>query len=265
MLDMNALSVELIRKAAILDTKEETLFIKDYLANSELGKVVSESELKQLRVTPGIENFVDTLPEIKVDKSSRFSLMEFIDDRHFTGATDSDLSMIATSLYKLILQTNFDVLERNRSSELPDEIELGYEARVNQNLNEDFVFANPNDSPYIIKFELHDNQLSVTLTGADLPYRVAVVMKDKQTFKPRVIKQYSPYLNSGEVKVTEKGKEGLFIEVWRSFEKQNGEVLDEKKVSEDYYPPVHMEVIYSLQDYKKRAASSEPSASAAPK
>ena len=50
----------------------------------------------------------------------------------------------------MILPTNFSIIERNISEELPDYAELGFEAKVNPEKNKDLVFSNGNESSYKI-------------------------------------------------------------------------------------------------------------------
>ncbi|MGM0752355.1 MAG: hypothetical protein ACQET6_10495 [Bacillota bacterium] len=212
-------------------------------------ETISEINVKGLPLTPGLQQFIDSYPEIVIGGTSPFSLLEFIEGEGFTGATDQDLSTLASCLYELMLPSNFEVIERNQSRELPDGIELGLEAYINKEQDKDFIFSNPNDGSYTIILQWQGDVLSISLTGAELPYRVTVDRRNEQSFKPKVIKQYSPYLHSGEIMVTEEGRNGMQVEVWRSFQTMKGELLKEEKVSEDFYLPVHKEELHSMKDY----------------
>ncbi|WP_341356681.1 hypothetical protein [Rossellomorea sp. y25] len=212
-------------------------------------ETISEIKVDGLPLTPGLQQFIDTNPEIEIRGASPFSLLEFIEGEGFTGATDQDLSTLASYLYELILPTNFEVIERNQSRELPDGTELGMEAYVNEEQGKDFIFSNPNSGSYTITLQWQGDLLSISLKGAELPYRVTVERRDKLVFKPKVIKQYSPYLHTGEVMVTKEGRNGMQVEVWRSFQTMKGEFLKEEKVSEDFYLPVHKEELHSMKDY----------------
>jgi hypothetical protein len=212
-------------------------------------ETISEINAKGLALTPGLQQFIDAYPEIEIGGTSPFSLLEFIEGEGFTGATDQDLSTLASSLYELMLPTNFEVIERNQGRELPDGIELGMEAYVNKEQGKDFIFSNPNGGSYTITLQRQGDLLSISLTGAELPYRVTVERRNELAFKPKVIKQYSPYLHTGEVMVTEEGRNGMQVEVWRSFQTLKGEFLKVEKVSEDFYLPVHKEELHSMKDY----------------
>lgn len=249
MVDMEALDQAIALYAANLVSTEETLPISDFFVQSDSIEIISEISMEGITLTPGLQNLIDTYPEIEIGGTTRFSLLKFLESEAFTGVSNQELSTLASGLYQLVLQTNFEVIERHQGRELPDTIDLGFEAYVNQDQGDDIVFTNPNDDSYTISIERQGEGLFLTLTGIEMPYEITVERRNEETFKPRVIKQYSPYLNSGEVKVTEEGRNGMKIEVWRSFETMNGELLKEERVSEDFYLPVYKEEIHSMKDY----------------
>ncbi|WP_064092516.1 VanW family protein [Rossellomorea aquimaris] len=249
LINMEALSEVLKDKASELITEEEFIKVNQYLITSDSILTVAQAEVNSLTTTPGITNFIAVFPEIQIKGNSDFSLIQWMDQNGFTGATDSDLSIIASSIYKTILQTNFLVIERNYSRELPEGIELGFEANINRNSKRDFAFKNPNDTTYSIHLDLLQSKLSTSLNGLELPYEIEIELRNEQTFSPRIIKQYSPYLNSGEVKVVEVGNEGVLVEVWKRKVTSKGNLLEETKVSEDFYPPRHKEEIHRMKDY----------------
>ncbi|MGM0853319.1 MAG: G5 domain-containing protein [Bacillota bacterium] len=264
LIDVDSLGQEIAHHAEKLVVTEKIVLVSDFFIQSNSIETISEINMEGLTITPGIQNFVDTYPEIEIEGTSPFSLLKFIENEGFSGASKQDLSTIASSIYQLVLRTNFEVIERHRGRELPNNIELGFEAFVNQEQGQDFSFMNPNDASYTVSFHRQGGLLSLTLTGVEIPYEIIVERRNEETFKPKVIKQYSPYLNSGEVKVTEAGRNGMKIEVWRSFETKNGELLKEERVSEDFYLPIYKKEIHSMQDYmaQQPAPSSETNGTA---
>ncbi|WP_188048521.1 G5 domain-containing protein [Bacillus sp. CH30_1T] len=258
LIDLDSLRQEIAHHAEKLVMTEEIVIVNDFFIQSNSVETISEINMEGVTMTPGIQSFVDTFPEIEIGGTSPFSLLEFIENKGFSGASQQDLSTIASSIYELVLRTNFEVIERHRGRELPDNIELGFEAIVNHEQGQDFSFMNPNDASYIVSFHRQGDSLFLTLSGVEIPYEIIVERRNEETFKPKVIKQYSPYLNSGEVKVTEAGRNGMKIEVWRSFETKNGELLKEEKVSEDFYLPIFKEEIHSMQDYVTQQPVSSP-------
>lgn len=249
MLDLEGLGEEIMEHAANLDETDESLPIEDFFIQSDSIEILSEIKMEGITSTPGLQNLFDTYEEIELEGTSSFSLLTFLNEEAFTGMSNQELSTFASYLYQLILPTNFEMIERHQGRELPVDIDLGFEAYVNQDQGDDFIFTNPNDDVYKIILNRQGDSYSLALTGAEMPYTVSVDRRNEQTFKPKVIKQYSPYLNKGEVKVKEEGLNGMKIEVWRSFESKNGELLKEERISEDFYLPVFKEEIHSMKDY----------------
>lgn len=249
MLDLEGLGQEIMEHAANLNDTDENLPIEDFFIQSDSIEIISNINMEGVTSTPGLQALFDTYEEVELEGTSSFSLMTFLDEEAFTGMSNQELSTFASYLYQLILPTNFEVIERHQGRELPVDIDLGFEAYVNQDQGDDFIFTNPNDAVYKIILNRQGDNYSLVLTGAQMPYTVSVDRRNEQTFKPKVIKQYSPYLNKGEVKVKEEGRNGMKIEVWRSFESKNGELLKQEKISEDFYLPVFKEEIHSMKDY----------------
>ena len=247
MIDMDALGKEIALQGVNLNPGEKILYIENFYNQS--GSVESISEVFTKSITPGIQDLIDAYPEIELAGASPFSFLKFLESENFTGLSNQELSTIASCLYQLILPTNFEVIERHQGRELPEDVELGFEAYVNQEQGDDFIFANPNDAPYQITLNRQGDSLSMTLIGEELPYEITVKSRNEESFKPRVIKQYSPYLNKGEMKIAEEGRNGLRIELWRRFETKRGDLLKEEKLSEDFYLPVYREEIHSTKDY----------------
>ncbi|MGG4166861.1 G5 domain-containing protein [Rossellomorea vietnamensis] len=249
MINLETLRQEIIVHAANLDDTDKNLHIEDFFTQSDTIEIISEINMEGITSTPGLQTLFNTYEEIELEGTSPFSLLTFLDEEAFTGMSNQELSTFASYLYQLILPTNFEVIERHQGRELPVDIGLGFEAYVNQDQGDDFIFTNPNDTVYKIILNRQGDRFSLALTGVKMPYEVIVDRRNEQTFKPKVIKQYSPYLNKGEVKVKEEGRNGMKIEVWRSFETKNGELLKEERISEDFYLPVFKEEIHSMKDY----------------
>ncbi len=156
------------------------------------------------------------------------------------------------------MQSNFSIIERNRSALLPDEIELGYEAKVNAEKNQDFVFTNPANADYTIHLEMIDNRIFARLIGYTLPHTYKVTLKDKQNFKQKVVRQYSPFVDSGyEIKTP--GKEGVLISVYREILAADGSVTSNTLMAKDFYSPVPRVEVYPLEEQTTPADSTVPS------
>jgi hypothetical protein len=212
----------------------------------EKPATISSASVKVKEVHNEFVEFIKTYPSIELAPESQFSLAAFIQEREMSHLSANTYSLIAAVIYKAIQPTNFTITERHISSELPDNIEPGFEAKVNFEQKMDLKFYNPNTSPYLIKFNYDNSELEVEVEGTPLLYNYSILTSGKQEFKPRTIKQYSPLLEKGEKSVEEEGTPGVIVQVVREVYKQNGELLRTESLSEDFYPPVHRVEIHPL-------------------
>ncbi|XXM72272.1 VanW family protein [Lysinibacillus sphaericus] len=220
--------------------------------------VLAESVAENVEVTPGLEEFLSAFSEIEIEPVSSFSLLKFVEDEHLDSMTDEEMSVISTGLYEVLLYSGLEIVQRHYGRALPDYAELGFEARVAKELHQDFKFANPDSSSYIISFKIEGDSLRFILEGPQLPYEVEITLQDKQTVEPRVIKQYTPYVKRGQTKVKVEGEKGIRVDVWKTTLDSKGAVLKEELISSDYYPPVHREELVSLEEYMDSRAESNP-------
>ncbi|WP_421380211.1 VanW family protein [Bacillus salacetis] len=244
-METEAFQQDLISQASMLPS-DSVISLSNYFPKGSVEEVTAEALSEKITITPEIKRFIDTFPEIAIKQGSDFSFLQNLEDKGFS--TDQDLSLITSLLYKLILKTNFTIIERNTSQELPKEVELGYEAKVDASSHQDFVFANPNKTDYVIQLELLNNQIYAQLIGFPLATDYKVSLKDKEEFPPKKIVQYNPFLEKNVVRVQEEGSKGVLIKVFRQSIGENGEVLAEEQIAEDFYPPVHRIEIRSLEE-----------------
>ncbi|TYS19635.1 hypothetical protein FZC78_00990 [Rossellomorea vietnamensis] len=247
-MDTASLEQDLIGQASMLPSSS-VISLSDYFEKGSVEEVTAEALSEKITVTPEIKRFVEAFPQITVKQGTEFSFLRHLEENGFTGnEKGEDLSVITSLLYKLVLQSNFSIIERNTSPDLPAEIELGYEAKIDDASSQDFVFANPNNNDYLIVLELLDNQLYAKLIGFPLATDYKVTLKDKEEFPQKKIVQYNPFLEKNVVQVPEEGRKGVLIKVFRQSIGENGEVMEEKLIAEDFYPPVHRIEIHSLEE-----------------
>lgn len=197
----------------------------------------AESEVKEL---------IKELSPFELLPDSIFSMAGYANEIGKTEVSASVFSQISSVLYKALLPSNISIAERHISSQLPKNIELGYEAKVDFSRNLDLKFYNPDDSSYKIEFTVKGQELEVVVTGAPPIYEYKITASDQQEFKPRIIKQYSPLLKQGQKSIEEEGESGLLIKVTREIYSKNGELLKNEWISEDFYPPVHRVEVFPL-------------------
>ncbi len=217
----------------------------DYLIVDPASKnvVISEAIVKLTEVSSELQSIIEANPEILLDKKVVFSLLEFAKGQKIENS--SVLSILGTGIYQAILPTNFTISERNIGSALPDYAMLGMEAKVNAANGLDLVIVNPNESLYTIELRLDSNNLIVTVRGEKLLYNYEISKKDEQQLKPKTIKQYSPLVLPGNIKVQTDGSDGKIVKVYRD-KYEGSQLIESVLISEDYYPPVYRVEIHGL-------------------
>ncbi|WNS81811.1 G5 domain-containing protein [Domibacillus sp. DTU_2020_1001157_1_SI_ALB_TIR_016] len=260
------LKEELTRKMPVLQTEGridlETVAgdisdIGDYLKSGEsvvdLSLYLSEGEksAKLAEVTAdgldsAAESFVKANPILPVKANMSVSFNSWAEAAGGKMGEES-LNILASSLYQLVLKTNFNIMEKNQSNALPDDIELGYEARVEQTKEQDFVFFNPNGEAYTINWTASNGELRVSLTGVPFYYTYKTELRNKKTLHPKTVLHFSPELPYGEMQVEQYGEDGSMVDVYRS-QFEGSQKLGSEQIAADFYPPVHQIELYSSQE-----------------
>jgi VanW like protein len=231
--------------------KEESILIYDYAASKESPQVLYEAVSNELEVTPTIKSFIDNYPTIPIAPNSQFSFSDFLETEGFVVESQADLSPVTSLLYQITLHSNFSVIERNISKLLPDYVTLGFEAKYNPTNNQDFVITNPNSTGYELKLAIKENRIKVQLQGIPFPNTYNVRLSEKEAFSPRVIKQFSPFVEKGSVDIQQEGKDGILIRVYKQKLSSSGEILSEELINEDFYAPQHKIAVYPLQELQE--------------
>ncbi|MFY3792774.1 VanW family protein [Ureibacillus sp. MALMAid1270] len=170
-----------------------------------------------------------------------FSFIETVND----GAdqvNSQTLNFVSSLLYDVVLQTEFEILERHNGTEIPAFIELGKEATINVNLNEDFKFVNTTDYVGKLKVSMEENSMKVEISS-DTKGKEVSVRVEKEVLSPRIIYRYSNDLPVGHEQLLQDGREGYRVIVYRTIS-GNG-LAQEQKVSRDYYPPINEIILKS--------------------
>lgn len=207
-------------------------------------EVVSESTVEHNFENPGAAKVVEAMNEIQIAPNSQFSFLEFVENLNPTEVTDAELTEIASIIYSAVLKTNLLVDERSIGAVKPVSIPLGQEAAINRPLGIDFVFTNPNDSSFTLNLSKESNLLYASISSYPFVYDYTIGITEETDIEPRLIKQYSAFVASGNV-VEEKGLSGKRLKVIRTV-LENGEAVEVETVSADFYPPVHRVEVYPL-------------------
>lgn len=244
-LQIEQLKEDLLIYAAKLSSGNQAIKLLDYLSGQS-EELVTESTTQVDLENKVLQKWVSEVPVIEIKSHSQFSMLKFIEENEMSSFDETTLSILASSIYRAVLSTNFNITERHISRELPRYSEAGFEAKIDQAKNMDFIVTNPNDQDYVLEFKYSDSLLNVSLKGSKFLYQYDVSVEDKELFKPKKIIQFDAKLPFGEVKKETSGKEGILVRVFREILDENGAQLRKELISEDFYPPIHEVVIQSL-------------------
>ncbi|MDF2698526.1 MAG: hypothetical protein K0Q49_82 [Haloplasmataceae bacterium] len=186
---------ELFKEKAIVNLQFDTDKIKrdliyqvallKYNINIDLGRYQSNQvDVYSINVN-NIENnaaayIAQIIKEIAI-KPKKFSLLESL--KPYIESTEnsldnSDYSIVASGLYQLILNSNFNSINKHIGEDLPSYLKVsstkdlyGYETLIDVEKNKDLTFYNPNSYIYTVKISYSEalpNRLTFTLVG--LPF-----------------------------------------------------------------------------------------------
>lgn len=242
--DLDKLTSSLNGAASLYEKGSQTFNLHhDYLLSSKKDTVLNVAVVEMKDVPYDLQSVIEKNPTIEIPEESTFSLLNFATEHKMDKSFA--LNEIATGIYQAILPSNFSIIERNIGSALPEYASLGFEAKINLDKKADLVFANPNKAKYILKVQLENNRLTVSLKGEKLLYDYEISTKDEQKLKPKTIVQYSPLLLSGKTMIKTKGEEGQMAKIYRDVY-QVDQLIRSELISEDYYPPVYQVEVHSL-------------------
>lgn len=239
--DFEKIKSAVLSQAARLQSGKQEIQLNDYLIDPQYEKenVISKVSVNAKIAENDIALLTDKLSEIELKPMSQFSLLSTLKDLDLKQVSAQSINMLATGIYQVILPTNFAIIERQISEELPKYANLGYEAKADIDKNMDLVFSNPNESSYQLKLDWKKNKLTVSLLGPSFLNQYRIQTKDKQTFKPKIIVQFNPQLNPTQKIVEQEGQEGQLIKVIRTTFDETGKLLKTEQISEDFYAPIH--------------------------
>jgi hypothetical protein len=212
-----------------------------------------------------IETFVQELPQIPVDPLTNVSLKELVEEKDLEHLSSQQLSTVSSGLFEALMSTNFTITERNIGRELQRNIKLGLEAKVDFTKDIDFSFYNPNENRYAIKLSINESQLEISILGVPFSSGYRLSLTEKQEFKPRTIKRYTPLLEPNQKSVETEGKPGLLIKVYRESFSSSGESIKSELISEDFYQPIHRVEAHGIDPNVQMGQQEEPAPESLPK
>ncbi|HEX5564752.1 MAG TPA: VanW family protein [Sporosarcina sp.] len=220
--------------------------ISDYIGRNEMpDEEVASSEYRIDGISPAFSKVIQALDKSIIRPFGSFSSMELVTSSGVGSISDEEMTLLSSLLYSAVLQTNFQIDERNRSTVLSPDIQPGFEAAINQSLGLDFQFTNPNKTEFTIRAAWSAGAIRLTIEGKPFYYTYEPYVVNIETYKPRTIRQYSASVNDGQVDISEQGKEGVEAVVKRTIS-IDGNVVETEVISEDFYAPIQRIEIHPL-------------------
>jgi hypothetical protein len=241
-IDTERLQTEILNKVKLLDKSSIQLDIGEFLLVAEKNEQVVNT-LKVPIVNEDLRNIGAT---IVIAPHATFSLLSFLEDQGLTTLDPIVIDILSSGIYQTALHSNFEIIERHISTELPEYISMGFEAKVDAKLKWDLSFYNPNMDNYQIEIYSDGQVLTFDLVGVPFAYEYVVMQEGLKLFDPKTIKQYSPLLEPGQFKVTKEGQKGFYLEHSRLVLDESGKIIEHQLISKDYYAPIHLVKVFGL-------------------
>jgi vancomycin resistance protein YoaR len=213
------------------DISDQESYLKELLELSASfpGKLVAQSATAYTNFA--IANLAQQLSGTPIEPGKAFSLLGALKEKKLNSINDDALNVMATGIYSAMLKSNFEILERSTSRELPAYASIGFEARVAED-EADLLVVNPNKTPYILFLDYYNGVLYVYIVGDSLENTYHIVKEGTKVIPPRTILHHS----SGGVMV---GKPGAYVQIYREEFNAKNKMIKREFISEDYYTPIH--------------------------
>jgi hypothetical protein len=150
---------------------------------------------------------------------------------------DNELTVLSTGILGLILETNFSINEVHYENKIDlnnytidDYPFYGFNSKVFEREDESFSFYNPNDGYFYLTLEKTDvNHMTISIWG--LPFVNEIEVTVNKTFIEHSIK------TTFDEKDLRDGLDGVVIEVYRRILDIDGNIIFDKVVNFEFYPP----------------------------
>ena len=245
---LNAAAVQQIEQVGIWDTDktlQQVLMQASYLKEHKVEAAIDDAMLQageriafQMADLPaaekGVAQVIPLLNDVVLVPNQAFSLLTLLGEQ--VGAVnDAGLDFVASTLYSVLLQTDYEILERHSQQESPPYLQQGIEADMDAALAKDLQFINRSEQLGKLQATMEGNQLKIEIFAAVKDKDITVRVSKDKIVKPRVIYRYSDDLKAGQERIEQEGTEGARVAVYRSIV-ENG-ATEEQFISRDYYAP----------------------------
>lgn len=114
--DFKALASDLQDIGAYLQTGESVIDLTLYATEDYKQSIVSEALVSEGGVSPNTDQFIKKFPSITLKNHTAFSFNKWIESTNDTTLTEDELNMLSSLFYRLVLKTNFLILEKNQGT-----------------------------------------------------------------------------------------------------------------------------------------------------
>lgn len=245
LIDYDRLIADILLDVSQMKTFSEK-HLEDYLPVDQFPSEVINTEIVDLPATIDAEEIVAKLIELNEEASiiiegkTLFDLLEHYSE-HFT---DRELSFIAKGMLGASLRSNFSINEVHYLPVVDTSMYTfgsfpfyGKNAYINRVTGQSFSLFNPNVTSYTFLFSAHSgDDLKVDLIGLDFAYDIEVTYNE--TILPYSVQ------TTNNVGLVQSGLNGKVVEVVRVVEDVYGDIVYDKEIIFEFYPPVK-EVVYA--------------------
>ncbi|ARF13103.1 VanW family protein [Sporosarcina ureae] len=234
----------------------QQVYVANYIPELyEQNQVIASAIYEADELAKGLRLLMDDLDGLEIQPNSSFSFSEYLEGKESASATDLQMTIMASLLYKAALQTNWIMDERNISTELPAGVEPGFEAAINRKLDLDFQFTNPNQTVFTIRTDWTGSQLELSIEGLPFVHSYDTEVEKITKYDPKKVIRYSAFVNAGAIEVVDKGKKGMEVAVKRNV-MLNGSLEEIEDVSVDFYAPQPIIERHSLEKVVEKVPDS---------
>lgn len=177
-----------------------------------------------------------------------FSFLTAVELPEKMPRSNEELSFLASALYTLFLQTNFDIILRETDIYKPSFIDQGLDVLINREEKIDFITQNPNEFSFKIDVKKVKDTIEISLKSYPLQEIYEYEFKHVKKVNPHTVYRYSKVLAPGESDLISNGTEGFNAKVYRNTYNKSGVLTESELVSHEFSLPKPRIVLVSTED-----------------
>ncbi len=237
--DLDSLIGDILNDAALMKSYS-TKHVEDYLIDPTVSEEAINTATFYVPDTVDIDMFLDHINSVYGDgrivseEEALFDMIATFGD----ALDDAEMSVLSSGMLAVIQQSNFYINEVHYNPiinfadyTIATYPYFGRNASINQVVDENFTFYNPNESDYYFTLEkVDENQGTITLHG--LPFVSTIDVEVTQTEVPFITQTT---LNSD---LLQNGYNGVIVEVNRTITDVYDNVISNQLIIFEFYPPI---------------------------